>query len=102
MLPPSTLELRTVVRNTNSIRRSASGGYPMISMTIDGRKIAGTDTYGVVNPATGAVFASAPNCSQAELENAMAAASRAFRGWQREEGPRREALARAADIVSAH
>jgi len=74
----------------------------MISMTIDGRKIAGADTYGVVNPATGAVFASAPNCSQAELENAMAAASRAFHGWQREEGPRREALTRAADIVAAH
>ena len=34
----------------------------MISMTIDGRKSAGADTYDVVNPALGAVFARAPNC----------------------------------------
>ncbi len=32
----------------------------------------------------------------------MAAASRAFHVWQREEGPRRDALTRAADIVAAH
>jgi acyl-CoA reductase-like NAD-dependent aldehyde dehydrogenase len=74
----------------------------MIAMTIDGRAVTGADTYGVVNPATGAVFDRAPDCRESELEEAMAAASRAFRSWQREEGPRREALIRAADIVAAH
>jgi acyl-CoA reductase-like NAD-dependent aldehyde dehydrogenase len=74
----------------------------MIAMTIDGRTVAGEDTFGVVNPATGAVFDMAPDCRESELEEAMAAASRAFRRWQREEGPRREALTRAADIVAAH
>ncbi|MEA3181823.1 MAG: hypothetical protein QOI59_5346 [Gammaproteobacteria bacterium] len=74
----------------------------MIAMTIDGRAVTGADTYGVVNPATGAVFDRAPDCRESELEEAMAAASRAFRSWQREEGPRREALIRAAGIVAAH
>lgn len=74
----------------------------MIAMTIDGRKVAGADTYGVVNPATGAVFDVAPDCRESELEEAMAAARRAFRHWQREEQPRRESLTRAAAIVAAH
>src|SRR5271169_1045345 len=74
----------------------------MISMTIDGRTIAGPDTYDVVNPALGAVFAAAPDCREAHLEEAMAAASAAFRNWRSEEAPRREALIRAAEIVAAH
>src|ERR1700674_5500047 len=71
-------------------------------MTIDGRKISGTDTYGVVNPATGEVFAAAPQCSDTELDDTMTAAGRAFRGWEREEGPRRAALLRGAEIIAAH
>lgn len=71
-------------------------------MTIDGRKISGTDTYGVVNPATGEVFAAAPQCSDTEFDDTMAAAGRAFRGWQQEEGPRRAALLRGAEIIAAH
>lgn len=74
----------------------------MISMTIDGRTVSGAESFGVVNPATGEVFAGAPSCREQELEEAMAAASRAFRTWQGEEGPRRAALLRAAEIVSAH
>jgi acyl-CoA reductase-like NAD-dependent aldehyde dehydrogenase len=74
----------------------------MISMTIDGRKVSGANTYAVVNPATGEVFADAPECSESSLQDTMTAASRAFRSWQREEGPRREALMRAAEIIAAH
>ncbi len=74
----------------------------MICMTIDGRKVAGADTYGVVNPATGEIFAEAPQCSETELEDTMAAASRAFRSWQRDDSARRAALLRAAEIVAVH
>jgi acyl-CoA reductase-like NAD-dependent aldehyde dehydrogenase len=74
----------------------------MIAMTIDGRSISGTPSFEVVNPATGEAFAAAPDCSPAQLEEAMAAAGRAFRRWQLDEGARRAALLRAAEIVSAH
>jgi acyl-CoA reductase-like NAD-dependent aldehyde dehydrogenase len=77
-------------------------GKTVFCMTIDGRKVSGVNTYGVVNPATAEVFAAAPQCSESELEDTMAAASRAFRIWQREEDPRRAALLRAAEIIAAH
>jgi acyl-CoA reductase-like NAD-dependent aldehyde dehydrogenase len=74
----------------------------MFSMTIDGQRVAGSARFDVVNPATGTVFASAPDCSGAELDEALAAAARAFVTWQLDEGARRSALLRAAAIVSAH
>jgi acyl-CoA reductase-like NAD-dependent aldehyde dehydrogenase len=74
----------------------------MISLTIDGRTVDSRNSFGVVNPSTGAVFAQAPDCSQDELNQAVDAARRAFSSWQRSESPRREALARAAEIVDAH
>jgi acyl-CoA reductase-like NAD-dependent aldehyde dehydrogenase len=77
-------------------------GGAMISMTIDGRKVSGSDTFGIVNPATGAIFDTAPECASAELESAVEAARRAFRFWQRDEGPRRQALLRGAELVAAH
>jgi acyl-CoA reductase-like NAD-dependent aldehyde dehydrogenase len=74
----------------------------MISMSIDGRRVAGSESSGVVNPATGAVFAAAPQCSESELDEAMAAAARAFRTWRLDESQRREALSRAAELVATH
>jgi acyl-CoA reductase-like NAD-dependent aldehyde dehydrogenase len=71
-------------------------------MTIDGRRVSGTDRDEVVNPASGEIFATAPRCSKAEFEAAMAAASGAFRSWRRDEGLRRAALLRAAEIITAH
>jgi len=62
------------------------------TMTIDGKAVAGESTFGVVDPATGKVFAEAPDCSKEQLDNAMDAAQRAFRSWRKEEAPRREAL----------
>jgi acyl-CoA reductase-like NAD-dependent aldehyde dehydrogenase len=71
-------------------------------MTIDGRNVTAADTYGVVNPATGVVFATAPQCSPADLDEAMGAASRAFRGWRQDEGVRRDCLSHAAQVVAAN
>jgi acyl-CoA reductase-like NAD-dependent aldehyde dehydrogenase len=68
-------------------------------MTIGGQSVPGETTFGVVNPATGEVHAQAPDCSRAQLDQAMAAAQEALPGWQRDEPARRKALAAAADAL---
>lgn len=69
-------------------------------MTIDGERVRGGEAYGVVNPATGAVFDDAPLCSPAQLEAAMGAADCAYRMWRADETARRDALINCADIVA--
>jgi acyl-CoA reductase-like NAD-dependent aldehyde dehydrogenase len=71
------------------------------SLTIDGQSLPGEGTFGVVNPATGAVFAQAPACSRAQLDAAMEAAHRALPAWQADEGRRRQALLACAEAVKA-
>ena len=44
------------------------------TMTINGKAVTGAEKFGVENPALGEVFAEAPNCTQAELDEAVAAA----------------------------
>ncbi|MDZ3832833.1 MAG: aldehyde dehydrogenase family protein [Sphingopyxis sp.] len=51
------------------------------SLIIDGRAQATAATFPVVNPATGEAFAHAPLASRDDLENAVAAARRAFPAW---------------------
>jgi len=69
------------------------------TMTIDGKGVAGAKTFGVINPATGAVFTQAPDCSKSQLDQAMDAANAAFKGWQRDEGKRRQVLLDAAEAI---
>jgi acyl-CoA reductase-like NAD-dependent aldehyde dehydrogenase len=71
------------------------------SLTIDGQSVPGEGSFGVVNPATGQVFAQAPSCSRAQLDAAMEAAHRSLAGWQRDEGRRRQALLACAEAVKA-
>ena len=52
------------------------------TMTINGKAVAGTETFGVENPATGQVFAQAPDCSKPELDAAIAAARAALPAWK--------------------
>ena len=47
---------------------------PGYAMTIDGQSVKGSKSTGVVNPATGKVFAEVPDCTKAELVQAMSAA----------------------------
>lgn len=51
------------------------------TMTIDGKGVAGASTYEVINPAKETVLAQAPSCSEAQLNEAVAGARRAFPGW---------------------
>lgn len=70
-------------------------------MTIDGRSVAGGGAFDVINPATAEAFASAPDCTRAELDEAMAAAARAFAGWSTAEARRRQALKDCAAAIRA-
>ncbi len=69
--------------------------------TIDGKAVAGESTFGVVNPATGEVFAEAPDCTPAQLDMAMDAAQRAFRSWRTDEAKRRQTLVECANALKA-
>lgn len=72
-------------------------------MTIDGMPVSGAGTLDVVNPATGAVFAQAPDCSRTQLDDAVAAARRAFPAWAATPiEDRRAHLIAAADAMLAH
>lgn len=72
-------------------------------MTIAGERVSGSSTFPVVDPATGSVFADAPDCSDVELDRAVAAAVAAFAtSWRYDDDTRREALRRAADVVEAN
>jgi len=55
----------------------------------------------VLNPASNEVCGRAPNCSAAQLDDAMAAAALAFADWSEHEGARRESLLQMADTIEA-
>jgi acyl-CoA reductase-like NAD-dependent aldehyde dehydrogenase len=65
---------------------------PEYTMLIDGKSVKGSKTTGVINPATGKVFAQVPDCTGAELDQAMEAAQRAYPAWSRDLGARRKVL----------
>ncbi|MEW2590310.1 aldehyde dehydrogenase family protein [Micromonospora aurantiaca] len=70
-----------------------------LTMTVDGRPAAGAGTFDVVDPATGAVFATAPACPPELLDRAMGAATAAYPGWAHDDEARRGALRAAARAV---
>jgi acyl-CoA reductase-like NAD-dependent aldehyde dehydrogenase len=62
------------------------------TMTINGKAVAGSKTVGVINPATGKTFAQVPDCSKAELDQAMDSAQKAFTTWSKDINLRRKVL----------
>lgn len=70
-----------------------------ITMTIDGKRVEADATFDVTNPSTGELVAPAPECSQSQLDDAMAAAERAQRSWREDEDTRRDALKAAARVL---
>ena len=66
---------------------------PEFTMTIAGKAVKGAESFGVVNPATGKVFATVPDCTRAQLDEAMDAAAKAFPAWSADEPRRRKVLA---------
>ena len=70
-------------------------------MTIAGEAAPTEGTFGVRNPATGEVFAQAPECTRQQLDAAFDAAAKAARDWKADEAARRAVLLRAADVLMA-
>jgi acyl-CoA reductase-like NAD-dependent aldehyde dehydrogenase len=70
-------------------------------MTIDGKATRAEAALDVINPATGAAFAQAPDCSRAQLDHAMESAQAAFRSWSRDEDARRKALLACSEALRA-
>lgn len=69
-------------------------------MTIDGAQIPSRRRMPVHNPATGAVFAHAPDCTPEELDQALQSAARAFQSWRTTPvDERRRLLKRAAEAL---
>ena len=74
----------------------------MPTMTINGRPAAGHTEFDVLNPATGKVYAQAPEATREQVDEAMAAAAETFRSWRLDEGFRREKLAElSAELMAA-
>ena len=72
------------------------------TMSIDGQQErGGAGSFDVLNPATEETIGQAPECSRDQLNQAVAAAKRAFVTWRRDEGARRAALAKAAELLQA-
>ena len=65
------------------------------TMTIDGAVVAGAERFGIENPATAAVFAEAPNCTQDELNAAVSAAKAALPAWRKTSIDERRAVMQA-------
>jgi acyl-CoA reductase-like NAD-dependent aldehyde dehydrogenase len=70
-------------------------------MTIGGDTVPAADSFGVVNPANGEVFAHAPDCSPQQLDAAFDAAAKAQRDWKLDEAARRDTLLKMADALLA-
>jgi acyl-CoA reductase-like NAD-dependent aldehyde dehydrogenase len=72
-------------------------------MTIDGRATPAEARFEAYNPATEEVIATAPEATRAQLDDAVAAARRAFPAWSARPIAERQALvARIGDAIEAH
>lgn len=81
----------------------ASAAATSFTMTIDGVAAPTATSLPVRNPATGEVFAEAPDATPADLDRAVAAAIRAFATWKNVPiAERKAALIKAAEIIEAN
>ncbi|MFJ3823592.1 aldehyde dehydrogenase family protein [Streptomyces nodosus] len=79
------------------------GALGAFTLTIGGRPVAGGPTFDVINPATGRVVATAPDCTREQLDEAVTAARAAFPAWAAlAVAERRRFLVSMADAVDEH
>lgn len=72
-------------------------------LTIGGKLVEATETFDVINPATGKVLAQAPNATPEQLNGAVAAANVAFKGWSALSYAERQVyMERYADALQEH
>lgn len=73
------------------------------SMTIGGKAVTSPGMIEVMNPATGQAFAQAPDCTEEQLNEAVASALSAFKSWRKVPIAERQALVRkAGERLAAH
>jgi acyl-CoA reductase-like NAD-dependent aldehyde dehydrogenase len=70
--------------------------YPLV---IDGRLVETSELDPVINPAFGIPFATCARATSEHVDQAMAAAQRAFATWRKDEGARRRALTACAEAL---
>lgn len=70
-----------------------------VPMTVAGAPVDAGARFDVVNPATGRVWAQAPDCDERVLDEAVAAAGRAFPAWRADPEARAAALTAGAAAV---
>jgi acyl-CoA reductase-like NAD-dependent aldehyde dehydrogenase len=76
---------------------------PTYNLIIDGKKVSTAETFPVLNPATEEVVAQAPKATVDHLNQAVAAARRAFPAWSATPDAERSRLIHAiADALGAH
>jgi acyl-CoA reductase-like NAD-dependent aldehyde dehydrogenase len=71
------------------------------AMMIDGRLVQTPEQDEVINPAKGAAFATCARASKAHVDEAVAAAGRAYRTWRTDEAFRRQKLNECAAAIQA-
>lgn len=72
------------------------------TMTIEGTAVTSDVRYVVEDPANGEALAEAPECSQAQLDRAMGAATEALASWSGDAAQRRRVLEGIAAVVEAN
>lgn len=73
------------------------------TMTIDGKPVAAASSFEAINPADEKVIAQVPDASREQLDQAVAAAQRAFPAWSALPLARRQAcVARIGDLIDQH
>jgi acyl-CoA reductase-like NAD-dependent aldehyde dehydrogenase len=72
------------------------------AMTIDGKQVDSPSQIEVTNPATGRVFATVPDCTKEQLDEAVQSSARAFKDWKTKSFDERAALlVQCADALKA-
>jgi acyl-CoA reductase-like NAD-dependent aldehyde dehydrogenase len=71
------------------------------AMVIDGRSVNTPEQDPVINPAFGEPFATCARATKAHVDEAVAAAERAFKTWRKDEALRRQKLGECAAVLQA-
>lgn len=72
-------------------------------MTIDGRGVSSEATFEAINPATEEIIAQVPDATRAHLDDAVAAARRAFPEWSTTPwAKRQEIVSKIGDVIEAN
>eukprot|EP01061_Rhynchopus_euleeides_P016780 TRINITY_DN280_c0_g1_i10.p1 TRINITY_DN280_c0_g1~~TRINITY_DN280_c0_g1_i10.p1 ORF type:complete len:510 (+),score=252.07 TRINITY_DN280_c0_g1_i10:64-1530(+) len=79
-------------------------GFPTeYHMLIDGELVKGEAAFDVLNPATGKAFTQVPDCTEAHVDAAVAAAKKAFPAWAAKKiEDRKDCVAKMLAIIDEH